>query len=134
MGSFSFLRSPRCQTVHCERWAFYMMDGRGAQCDVCLSRWHNEGILAELFELNPPLDERLGMELGMRVMDFIYGDGREGDCVCRRCRTSWVDRGWVCPVVWQRVVHRRWCFCGRCEGPWFREEWQCPEQNRAWQF
>ena len=106
MGSFGPFEAPRCNGSQCRRWATYIADvsGFGPVCPICMERWRNEGHWRTLAAVFPRLAQQLTSIPGILVIEFMYGDGRDEDCECGRCRREWADQGWICPRVWFRPL------------------------------
>ena len=41
-------------------------------------------------------------DLGMKILEFVFGDGWAEQCSCRRCERAWLNAGWICPVTYYR--------------------------------
>ena len=97
-----------CCNGDCSRRGYVDIDGIGFLCFVCFQRVENEAALAALQlseSKKTPFESHLHSNgLAMITMEFVFGDGWEDQCPCRRCKRSWLESGWICPANY----NRRW--------------------------
>ena len=39
------------------------------------------------------------------MREFVYGDGWEEQCPCRRCPQEWLNVGWICPIDFHKQFY-----------------------------
>jgi hypothetical protein len=83
----------------------------GFLCCVCFRKEENGGahkrLLAKLSKSSTTAFEAflVSHDLAMTMMEFVYGDGWEEQCPCRRCPQEWLNVGWICPIDFHKQFY-----------------------------
>ena len=97
-----------CEMDFCGRRPYVEAADGSILCHVCDSTILNEclGDCVQILLCCPPArqsskplqDFWQNPDLAKLCMEFLHGDGWERQCFCTRCKHSWLNAGWVCPV------------------------------------
>ena len=111
MGSIDPQNPFWCCFGDCGRRGWVDIDGMGFLCCVCFRKEENGGahkrLLAKLSKSSTTAFEAflVSHDLAMTMLEFVYGDGWEEQCPCRRCPQEWLNVGWICPIDFHKQFY-----------------------------